>query len=484
MRNLASRRVLVVGDRPLAEQAADVFRFMEHEPIVADRDASWEEHLSGEAAVGFVMLVSDSSVDEITQCFRKVRDNDAYRPILVATSESIGAADLPRLVAEGTLDHLHLPFRYENVAHSLAKLDASRSAERHDGGMRSVELFRNMVGSSAGIRRVRRMVEMVAASEANVLITGESGTGKEVVARHIHHHSGRRHKAFVPVNCGAIPPDLLESELFGHEKGAFTGAIAARQGRFEMAEGGTLFLDEIGDMSLSMQVKLLRVLQERTFERVGSNRSLNANVRIVAATHVDLEQAIAEGRFREDLFYRLNVFPIEMPPLRERREDLPLLLEDLIERLSHEGRGRIRLTQAAVDSMSEYDWPGNVRELANLIERLAILFPEGLIDVHDLPEKYRSEAVAAANPPGESPEAGEASAPDVPELDAGAVLPSSGLDLKEHLTRLEQRYIRQALEESNWVVAHAAKRLKLGRTTLVEKMRKYDLQREESASAP
>ena len=479
MRSGGARRVLVVGEAALAEQAADVFRFLEYEPVVAAADADFSSAISGPGAVQFVMLVADDGIDELTRAFRRVRDLDAYRPVLVATSAETTAADLPPLVAEGALDHLHLPFRYETVAQSLAKLDASRSAEATERGARSVELFRNMVGSSPGIRRVRRMVEMVAASEANVLITGESGTGKEVVARHIHHHSGRRHKAFVPVNCGAIPADLLESELFGHEKGAFTGAIAARQGRFEMAEGGTLFLDEIGDMSLSMQVKLLRVLQERTFERVGSNRSIKANVRIVAATHVDLEQAIADGRFREDLYYRLNVFPIEMPPLRERREDLPLLLEDLVERLAHEGRGKIRLTQAAVDSLSEYEWPGNVRELANLIERLAILFPETLVDVHDLPEKYRSEAVAAANPPGASPESTQAS----PEEPLPAALPAAGIDLKEHLTQLEQRYIRQALEESNWVVAHAAKRLRLGRTTLVEKMRKYDLHREDPASA-
>jgi sigma-54 specific flagellar transcriptional regulator A len=278
------------------------------------------------------------------------------------------------------------------------------------------------------------------------------------------------------LNCGAIPPDLLESELFGHEKGAFTGAITSRQGRFEMADSGTLFLDEIGDMSLSMQVKLLRVLQERTFERVGSNKCISVDVRIIAATHVNLEDAINQGRFREDLYYRLNVFPIETPPLRDRTDDLPLLVNDLVERLNHEGRGSIRMTTECIESLSKYNWPGNVRELANLIERLSILFPNGTIDVHDLPGKYR---------PAEMGGAESGTRPSIVSLGAEASsshLPRVGLDLKEHLTQIESNLIRQALDDSNWVVAHAAKRLQMGRTTLVEKMRKLGLQRQDEVS--
>jgi sigma-54 specific flagellar transcriptional regulator A len=327
------------------------------------------------------------------------------------------------------------------------------------------------------------MIEMVAKSDANVLVTGESGTGKEVIARHIHHHSVRRTKPFVPLNCGAIPPDLLESELFGHEKGAFTGAITSRQGRFEMADGGTLFLDEIGDMSLPMQVKLLRVLQERSFERVGSNKSISVNVRIIAATHVNLEQAIEDGRFREDLYYRLNVFPIETPPLRARSEDLPLLVTDLVERLGHEGRGNIRLTPTAVQCLSAYGWPGNVRELANLVERLAILYPEGTVDVHDLPEKYRRDGYAMPAAPVRETvsQSAVASEPAVAAM-SGALLPQSGIDLKEHLTQIESSLIIQALEAESWVVAHAAKRLQMGRTTLVEKMRKLGLGRQDEVT--
>jgi sigma-54 specific flagellar transcriptional regulator A len=340
-----------------------------------------------------------------------------------------------------------------------------------------VELFRSLSGNGRATRQINQMIEQVASSDATVLILGESGTGKEVVARKLHYHSNRRGKPFVPVNCGAIPGDLLESELFGHEKGAFTGAITARQGRFELAEGGTLFLDEIGDMSMHMQVKLLRVLQERTFERVGSNKTIHCDVRIIAATHRNLEEAIADGKFREDLFYRLNVFPIEMPPLRDRVEDVPVLVNDLIRRIEHEKRGSVRLTPAAVTALQHYNWPGNVRELANLIERLAILYPYGVVDVAELPEKFR-EGIKL-------PDAGDAEA--LPEVTVegempGTVasvprLPNDGLDLKNHLANLEQSLIRQALDDCDGVVAHAAKKLHMRRTTLVEKLRKYGLHR-------
>ena len=351
-------------------------------------------------------------------------------------------------------------------------------------------LFRSLVGVSQSVTKVRQLIEQVADTEANVLILGDSGTGKEVVARNLHYHSDRKDKPFVPVNCGAIPPDLLESELFGHEKGAFTGAISARQGRFELANGGTLFLDEIGDMPLAMQVKLLRVIQERVFERVGSNKSIKADVRIIAATHRNLEEEITEGRFREDLFYRLNVFPIEMPSLSQRVEDIPLLLEELIIRMENNKRGSVRLTTAAISALQQYIWPGNVRELSNLVERLLIMFPNGVVDVHDLPEKYRQgvDVLAPAIPSSSK------SVDDNLELQQRVVshiinqatspnvLPEEGIDLKAHLLELESNLIKQALDESNGVVAHAAQRLNMRRTTLVEKMRKYGLQRIANAS--
>jgi len=249
-----------------------------------------------------------------------------------------------------------------------------------------------MIGNSAAMRILRDLVRKVAPTNCNVLILGESGTGKELVARSVHDHSPRAKQPFVPVNCGAIPCDLLESELFGHEKGSFTGALTRRRGRFEYAEGGTLFLDEVGDMPLQMQVKLLRVLEERSYERVGSNQPIHCNVRIVAATHRDLNAAITEGRFREDLYYRLNVFPVEVAPLRERLSDLPMLIEYFAARQAESGGSRLRLAPDAVDSLARCPWVGNVRELANLIERLSILHPRHIVRAEDLPAAYRIAA--------------------------------------------------------------------------------------------
>ena len=466
------KALMIEQDAGTRRHVAEILEFLDYGCLGFGPKDSWLATLDQDAAPALILLGDCGGADERIKALRRIRQADPYVAIL-----ALDAPDAPRdeEIENAVLDRVALPLKRQNVATALQKVETYRETRHQDGQPRSLELFRNLVGSSTGIQRVRKMIEMVAESDANVLIAGESGTGKEVVARHIHHHSARRSKPFVPLNCGAIPADLLESELFGHEKGAFTGAITSRQGRFEMADGGTLFLDEIGDMSLEMQVKLLRVLQERTFERVGSNRSITVNVRIIAATHVDLEQAIVAGRFREDLFYRLNVFPIETPPLRERREDLPLLVNDLVERLGHEGRGTIRLTQAAVDALGEYNWPGNVRELANLVERLAILYPNGTVDVHDLDAKYLgNKAVTAA--PGAAGTGGD-------EAPALTRLPREGLDLKQHLADIECALIHQALEESNWVVAHAAKRLKMGRTTLVEKMRKLGFSRRDEVSS-
>ncbi|MES9843307.1 MAG: sigma-54 dependent transcriptional regulator [Candidatus Sedimenticola sp. PURPLELP] len=394
-----------------------------------------------------------------------------------------------RIVAEGEaikeepagspyISAFELPTRYELLVHHLHKAQLfheHQMAER--GGLRPLELFRSLSGNSRATKQINKMIDQVADTEATVLVLGESGTGKEVVARKLHYNSTRRGKAFVPVNCGAIPADLLESELFGHEKGAFTGAINSRQGRFELAEGGTLFLDEIGDMSMPMQVKLLRVLQERTFERVGSNKTIKCNVRIIAATHRNLEENIAQEKFREDLYYRLNVFPIEMPPLRERVEDIPILVNDLISRIETESRGSVRLTPGAVMALTQYKWPGNVRELANLIERLAILYPYGVVDIKELPEKFRAGFVETVDTSTEELPQVSISGEEPQSVVNVSRLPLDGIDLKAHLSAMELDLIRQALDESGGVVAHAAKRLKMRRTTLVEKLRKYGLQR-------
>ena len=342
----------------------------------------------------------------------------------------------------------------------------------------------NLVGSSAAIVQVREMVEQVADRDVAVLITGEPGTGKKLVARSLHDHSLRRDKLFVPVHCGAILPELLESELFGCEKGAFAGAIASRPGRFELAEGGTLFLDEVGELPLHMQVKLLRVLLEHSYERVGGIRTMKADVRIVAATRHNLEEMMAQGRFREDLYYRLSVFPIEIPPLRERAEDIPLLINALVARLEREQRGSVRFNAAALQSLCRHDWPGNVRGLANLVERMAILHPYAVVSVRELPKKYRhvdEEDEATVLLPQDA--LSVHGVPLTAEGSDGLVAPESiplpvnGINLKDYLNNLEVSLIEQALSDSNGVVARAADRLQIRRTTLVEKMRKYGIER-------
>ncbi|AWB67367.1 sigma-54-dependent Fis family transcriptional regulator [Saccharobesus litoralis] len=348
------------------------------------------------------------------------------------------------------------------------------------------DLIQTLVGTSSEMQVVRRMIEQVAPTDANVLVLGESGTGKEVVAQSIHRLSNRNSGPFVPVNCGAIPPELLESELFGHEKGAFTGAINSRKGRFEMAQGGTLFLDEIGDMPLQMQVKLLRVLQERLFERVGSGKAIKADVRVIAATHRNLEGMVTDGKFREDLFYRLNVFPIETPSLRERREDIPQLLNELTKRIAEQGAESVKFTDRAVQSLMEHKWAGNVRELSNLVERMTILYPNQMVDVAELPKKYQHIEIQSFEP--EYPEellerqalndlfgSDDDGSDEENTAQLIAYLPEEGINLKEYLAELEIDLINQALAMHAGVVARAAEVLGIRRTTLVEKMKKYGI---------
>ncbi|CDF83012.1 sigma-54 dependent transcriptional regulator [Pseudomonas sp. QL9] len=412
---------------------------------------------------------------------------DEYLPVLLIGEPA--PTDWPEELRRRVLASLEMPPSYNKLLDSLHRAQVYREMydqARERGRQREPNLFRSLVGTSRAIQQVRQMMQQVADTDASVLILGESGTGKEVVARNLHYHSKRRDAPFVPVNCGAIPAELLESELFGHEKGAFTGAITTRAGRFELANGGTLFLDEIGDMPLPMQVKLLRVLQERTFERVGSNKTQNVDVRIIAATHKNLEKMIEGGSFREDLYYRLNVFPIEMAPLRERVEDIPLLMNELISRMEHEKRGSIRFNSAAIMSLCRHDWPGNVRELANLVERLAIMHPYGVIGVGELPKKFRhvdDEDEDLATSLREELEERAAITAGLPGLDSPAMLPAEGIDLKDYLANLEQGLIQQALDDANGVVARAAERLRIRRTTLVEKMRKYGMSRREEEMA-
>ena len=361
----------------------------------------------------------------------------------------------------------------------------SSSREKPVADSRDKKLFRCLVGKSNAMQQVRHEIEQVAVTDANVLILGQSGTGKEVVARNVHYHSNRGNMPFVPVNCGAIPHDLLESELFGHEKGAFTGAITARQGRFSMAEGGTLFLDEIGEMTMAMQVKLLRVLEERVFERVGGTTTIKADVRIIAATNRNLEEMVKQGKFREDLYFRLDVFPIHLPTLAERIEDLPLLVKELIARLEQTKQSSVRFTPEAIVALSRYHWPGNVRELANQIERMAIKFPNGVIQPHHLPERIKSQ-IARQSAAGLGIDDVNKVMNNVDKRcrDQHPLLhvPAEGIDLKAYISNIEINLIQDALDRSGGVIAHAAKSLGLRRTTLAEKMRKYSIERDPDAT--
>jgi DNA-binding NtrC family response regulator len=323
-----------------------------------------------------------------------------------------------------------------------------------------------LVGESLEIQNIFNTIQKVSQTDSTVLITGESGTGKELVARAIHENSPRASKPLVIVNCGAIPAELLEAELFGHTKGAFTGATQTRQGRFELAQGGTIFLDEVGELPLTLQVKLLRVLQTRQFESVGSNRTVEVDARIIAATNRDLEDAVAKKEFREDLYYRLNVIPVKIPSLRERRSDIPVLITHFVQQFNQvTGHSVEAPTGQILDALMAYDWPGNVRELENLMERLVILKGQGSVDLGDLPHRI-FQKYAEGRPSGDG--AMSMSEWEYPRM----VLPQTGVDLKSIVTAFENHLVDQALARTSGNKNRASELLRMNRTTLVEKLRK------------
>ncbi|MGR6873265.1 sigma-54 dependent transcriptional regulator [Pseudomonas sp. HK3] len=480
-------KVLLVDDNEQRQHDMQVLLDFLGEESFSSKTSNWRDVAisNGDVSNIVAFIIGSSEKTSLDTLLKEINEWDKGMPMIYVGDEEL-PSDLPDDVRRSIIAHVSMPPSYNKLLDSLHRAQIYREHFAHNrvrGERRPVQLFRSLVGTSRQIQYVRELMHQVADKSVTVLITGESGTGKEVVARNLHYHSGRRDGPFVPVNCGAIPNELIESELFGHEKGAFTGAITSRSGRFEMAEGGTLFLDEIGDLPLNMQVKLLRVLQERTYERVGGTKTLQTDVRIIAATHKNLEAMVADETFREDLYYRLNVFPVEVPALRDRREDIPLLLNELISRMENEKRGSIRFNSAAIMSLCRHDWHGNVRELANLVERLAILHPYGVIGVPELPKKFRhvdegDEDESRMQEPVMLP-----SEPGLVGLDTPALLPVNGIDLKDYLTNLERSLIQQALDDACGVVARAAEKLKIRRTTLVEKMRKYGLQRKEKEHA-
>jgi len=395
------------------------------------------------------------------ELLRQIRELERDLPCILITGQGSAEASVEALRA-GAFWYLEKPFDQANleVVRGLVSQALEHGRLRAEnralhGQLRARYKFESIIGKSAALRSVLETVEKVANTDSTVLITGESGTGKELVARALHFNSRRSTRAFVTVNCGAIPEELLESELFGHVKGAFTGAIANREGRFAAANGGTIFLDEIGDMSPTLQVKLLRVLQERSFEPVGSSKTLHVDVRVIAATHQDLERMIEERTFREDLYYRLNVLPIEVPALRDRRDDVPLLVHHFLDVTNQEKSTRIDgVTDAAMEQLVAYDWPGNIRQLENAIERMAILLGEGEIDVADLPGEIARAHVHEAIAPRIGPD---------------------GLSFNHVIAQIETDLILQALEQTHWNKNRAASLLGLNRTTLLEKIKKKGL---------
>jgi DNA-binding NtrC family response regulator len=448
-------KVLLVEDE--VSLRTSLVRFLEelgHEVIEA---STGNEALERLRDGGFNLVVTDLRLPgaDGLEILRSIQGEAPHTlGILVTGFGSLQSAiDAMKL---GAFDYLLKPLDLQELELALNRALEFQRLHRENRQLRKEVQrrfrFENMVGSSGPMLRVFELVQKVADSDSTILIYGESGTGKELVARAIHYQSLRMDKPLVPINCAAIPSDLLESELFGYERGAFTGAHRPKIGRFEYANGGTLFLDEIGEMSPQLQVKLLRVLQERTFERLGGIKSIEVDARIIAATNQDLEKAIAQGRFREDLFYRLSVIPIHLPALRERKEDIPLLVEHFIRKANEERARQVSgISAGAVERLVQYSWPGNVRELENLVERLVVLKRSGIIDVNDLPEKLLAS-------PGQWP--------------ARFVLPEDGINLSSAVERFERDLILQALQRSRGIKKDAARLLQMKRTTLIQKMKR------------
>ncbi len=455
--------MLVVDDEELYRRALERILVRAGHQVTLARDAG--EALALLSGQPLDLVLCDVRMPGLSglELVRQIHDVDPDLPCIVITGYG-GAAQSVDALRAGAFWYLEKPFDQGNldVVRRLVEKAIEHRRLRAENRLlqkqlRSRHRFESIVGDSPALRAVLEVVEKVADTDSTVLITGESGTGKELVARAIHYNSPRADGMFVTVNCGAIPEELLESELFGHVRGAFTNAVQHRQGRFSLADGGTIFLDEIGDMSPNLQVKLLRVLQDRTFEPVGSSKTLKVDVRVLAATNQDLERAIEERRFREDLYYRLNVIPIEVPPLRERGDDIPLLARHFLDALNQEKGKKVEgFTPDAMERLFRYDWPGNVRELENLTERLVILKREGAIELDDLPASLRENEVAE---PLRAPR-----------------VPADGLSFNEVVERIETDLILQALEQTHWNKNRAARLLGLNRTTLIEKIKKKKLE--------
>jgi len=452
-------RILVVDDDPeIRESVADVLRQAGYD---VDEAKDGKKAIKGIDAGSYDLVLTDLNLPKLDgmKVLRHVLDEspDTICIILTGFGTIKGSVEAIKM---GAFDYISKPVKSDEIVIVVEKALKYRRLERENvllkQQLRKKYQFENFIGDSKPIQKVFELIEKVADTDSTVLITGESGTGKELIAKAIHYNSYRRDNPMVVINCGAIPEELLESELFGHEKGAFTGAHKMRVGRFELANGGTIFLDEIGDMSPNLQVKLLRVLQEQKFERVGGTRTLEIDVRIIAATNKNLINAVNRGTFRQDLYYRLNVIPIKVPPLRHRKSDIPLLIDFFFKRIDPRKRNGISgFSSEAGDALVAYDWPGNVRELENMVERMSILANGDQVELEDIPESIKGKGA---------------------KIKAVEVtIPKDGIVFDQAVEEYEKKLILEALNETNWVKTKAAKLLNINRTTLIEKMKKKKL---------
>jgi DNA-binding NtrC family response regulator len=453
------KHLLIVDDEG-ALRSAIAERLVDHGFLVTEA-GSGEDAVQRLADFAFDILITDLRLPGIGG--RDVIDAalERYPEIIAIVITGYGTVkDAVDAIKQGAADFITKPFQFDALLHVLRSAIEQRRLKSENAYLRSQleDRYRidGLVGRSRVMRDLFQLLETVAATSSTVLITGETGTGKELAARAIHHNSPRRANRFVALNCSAIPETLLEAELFGHVRGAFTGAVGTRQGRVEQAHKGTLFLDEVGTMSPSLQAKLLRVLQEREFERVGDSHTIKIDVRVIAATHSDLTRMVAEGSFREDLYYRLNVLPVQLPPLRDRREDIPLLVQHFLQRLAAEsGRGAVTVSQDALRHLMAYRWPGNVRQLENTVER-ALAFSQGRsqIDVQELAPEIQNQPATIEGTDG--------------------WLPEDGIDFERYIEGIELSLIKRSLERTHGNKGQAARLLNLKRTTLIEKLKRLE----------
>ncbi len=461
MKNLS--QILIIDDEANNREALSML--LTHAGYEVESADSGEKALEIMKKTPFEIVITDLFLPGVSgiDILKKVKEDSPYTNVILITGNA-SAETAVEAMKEGAFDYITKPFNIEKLKVLVAKaLEKSQLVAENlylRQQLRGKYKFENIIGNSNAIQQVFSRMERIVNTDSTILILGESGTGKELVARAIHFNGARKEKSFIAINCGAIPAELLESELFGHVRGSFTGAVSDKPGKFEVANYGTIFLDEIGTMPMHLQMKLLRVLQEQEVERVGSSKKIKLNVRVISATNANLEDQVKKGQFREDLYYRLNVIPILLPPLRDRQEDIPLLARHFLQKTCREmKRSLMSLSPAAMQALENYEWPGNVREMENVIERTVALTDGDIIEKRDLPQHI-----------GGGEDSGSSMAFQPPPI------PEEGVNMVMFIEGIERGMIREALVMGKGVKAKAAALLGINRTTLVEKMKRLDLE--------